>query len=250
MRESDLFEPLRVWLQGQGYHVSAEVHYCDVVATRPGDEHPVILELKTRLSLDLILQGSERQELSPSVYLVVPLNGSRARIRNRARILRLLGRLELGLIAVRFLRYGSRVEVLRHPVPVGSRQRHRRRAAIIREVDGRYAELNRAGQTSRQHQFSAYRQRAIVVAGLLETCGPEGSSPAELRALGAPEDVQRVLSANHYGWFDRIARGRYVLASAGRAALEGYGELGEQVMEGWRATRVGSDGAGGPSDGA
>lgn len=197
----------------------------------------MILELKTRLSLDLILQGSERQALSPSVYLVVPLAGSRARLRNRARVLRLLGRLELGLITVRVLRSGTRVEVLRHPVPTQRRSRPRRRAAIIREVDGRYAELNRAGQTSDRHHFSAYRQRAVVAAQLLAGAGPRGASPADLRRQGAPADVQRILSANHYGWFERIARGRYRLAAAGQQALEGYGELREQIISGWEAGR-------------
>ncbi|HKK47813.1 MAG TPA: hypothetical protein VJ932_01870, partial [Alkalispirochaeta sp.] len=83
MRESDLYTPLKRWLEGQGYQVSAEVRGCDMVAQLPhSDDDPVILELKVRMSLDLITQGVRRQEISPSVYLVVPLHGSQARLRN------------------------------------------------------------------------------------------------------------------------------------------------------------------------
>jgi len=232
MRESDLYTPLKRWLEGQGYQVSAEVRGCDMVAQLPhSDDDPVILELKVRMSLDLITQGVRRQEISPSVYLVVPLHGSQARLRNSRSVITLLRSLELGLIFVRFLRSGSRVEVRIHPEPAPRRSRPARRRAILREIDGRYAELNRAGQTSQEENFSAYRQRAIRVAALMRYSAQHTLSPADLRALGAPDSVQEILSKNYYGWFDRVSRGSYRLNQAGRSALARYAAILPAIIE-------------------
>jgi hypothetical protein len=231
MRESDLYEPLKNWLEGQGYRVSAEVGDCDLVALNPeSTENPMILELKLRLSLDLIAQGVRRQEISPSVYLVVPVQGSRGRLRNARSVLPVLRKLELGLIFVRFLRHGSQVEVQLHPAEAPRRSRPSRRRAILREIDGRYAELNRAGQTSGEERFSAYRQRAIRVAVLVKNSEAEVVSPAQLRAHGAPETVQQILSKNYYGWFDRVSRGSYRLSDAGHHALERYAAILPEII--------------------
>lgn len=233
MRETDLHEPIARWLQGQGYHVSAEVHHCDLVATHPNRrEDPIIVELKTRMSLDLVTQGVARQEISPSVYLAVHLAGSRGRLRNGRRVLTLLRRLGLGLLVVRSLRSGTRVEVVLHPGTTGPRHRPQRRATILREIDGRFAELNRAGQASTDERFSAYRQRAIRVAAILRDTAdgqPAGIAPAAVRAAGGPADAQQILSRNHYGWFDRVTRGRYTLNDAGRAALDRYAAILPQI---------------------
>ena len=56
MRETDLAAPVAAFLAGQGYEVKSEVGSCDLVAMR-GGEPPVLVELKSRFSLDLLLQG-------------------------------------------------------------------------------------------------------------------------------------------------------------------------------------------------
>jgi len=48
--ESDLYAPIKRFLEAQGYAVKGEIGPCDVMAVR-GDEAPVIVELKDRLSL-------------------------------------------------------------------------------------------------------------------------------------------------------------------------------------------------------
>ena len=80
--ETALYAPVKVFLEGQGYAVKAEVEGCDVVAVR-GDEPPVIVELKTRFSLDLVLQATDRQRLSGQVYVAVPLGPPRSTMRAR-----------------------------------------------------------------------------------------------------------------------------------------------------------------------
>ena len=75
--ESALYEPIKAFLEAQGYEVKGEVEHCDVVGRR-GDEAPVIVELKQRLSLELIVQGVERQRLSHHVYLAFPVPKKRS----------------------------------------------------------------------------------------------------------------------------------------------------------------------------
>ena len=54
-----------------GYEVKGEVGAADVVARR-GAEAPLIVELKTGFSLQLMHQAVARQRISDSVYVAVP----------------------------------------------------------------------------------------------------------------------------------------------------------------------------------
>jgi len=229
MKEEELFDPIRTWLIGQGYHVSAEVRDCDIVATAP--ENPdelIIIEMKTRMTLDLVNQGVRRKEITESVYLAVPLVGSRGRLRNARRTLATLRRLELGLLYVRFLRSGTRVETVLHPRSYERRQQRKRRAAILREIDHRYAELDRAGMAGREPRFTAYRQRAIRIARILAEESP--LQPKMIRERGGAPESDRILRGNHYGWFERVARGWYTITPAGREAVTRYAG----ILDGFR----------------
>ena len=59
MKESDLYLPLKRFLESQHYEVKGEVNDCDVLAVR-GDEVPVVVELKLTLNLDVVLQAVGR----------------------------------------------------------------------------------------------------------------------------------------------------------------------------------------------
>jgi hypothetical protein len=71
MKESDLYLPLKQYLESQNYEVKGEVCDCDVVAVRE-DEAPVIVELKLTLNLDVLLQGVDRVTLSSHIYIGIP----------------------------------------------------------------------------------------------------------------------------------------------------------------------------------
>ena len=71
MRETDLYPPVKAFLEGQGYEVKAEIGPADVVACR-GDEDPVVVELKTGFSLTLVHQGVARQAITDAVYIAAP----------------------------------------------------------------------------------------------------------------------------------------------------------------------------------
>ena len=68
MAESDLYAPIKKFLERQGYEVKGEVEECDIVAVR-GDEPPVVVELKLQLNLSLILQAVDRLGASDCVYI-------------------------------------------------------------------------------------------------------------------------------------------------------------------------------------
>src|SRR5262249_55685567 len=68
--ESDLYTPVKAFLEGQGYVVKGEVKGCDVVGVR-GAEAPVVVELKRSFSLALVIQGIDRLALTDRVYLAV-----------------------------------------------------------------------------------------------------------------------------------------------------------------------------------
>ena len=70
-RETALYAPIKAFLEGQGYEVKGEVDGADVVARR-GAEAPIVVELKTGFTLDLVLQGVRRQGSADHVYLAVP----------------------------------------------------------------------------------------------------------------------------------------------------------------------------------
>lgn len=237
MRETDLFEPLRKYFLGQGYSVHSEVKNCDLIA-RKGDE-VIIVELKTGFSLSLVYQAIRRQGISDSVYVAIPVPEGKKTPPNLSSMKHLLSRLELGLILVRFLKTKVKVEIALHPREPVRRHARRARAAVIREIDGRYAEFDSAGAPAAEGRMTAYRQESLLIALLLARNGL--LSPKMLREKGTSEKTGRILSANLYGWFDRIERGVYELNDAGRAALLLYSGDVEKILGGFSPARTDSD---------
>jgi len=158
------------------------------------------------------------------VYVALPFPGGLSGKKHWKGMCHLLKRLEIGLLLVRFLKSGPRVEVAFHPAPYEAPRQKRRRGAIIREIHDRSGDYNTGGATGRK-LVTAYREEAIQIACLLEDSGP--LSPAQLKRLGGGERTQSILSKNHYGWFDRVERGLYRLHPSGSKALKNYPEITE-----------------------
>ena len=97
MKESDLYLPLKQFLESQNYEVKGEVQDCDVVAVR-GQEALVIVELKLSLNLNVVLQAVERLSLTPKVYIGIPKQCKALNKRGR-HIIKLLRMLGLGLLS-------------------------------------------------------------------------------------------------------------------------------------------------------
>jgi len=74
LRETDLYPPVKAFLEGQGYDVKGEVSDCDVVGVRDEDEL-VVVELKTAFNLPLILQKDHYgwfERVERGVYALTP----------------------------------------------------------------------------------------------------------------------------------------------------------------------------------
>jgi hypothetical protein len=207
--EAALYAPVKAYLEAQGYEVKAEIGPCDVLARR-GEEAPVVVELKTGLTLGLLCQAVERQSLFEQVYLAVP---ERKALRGRD-VTRLLRRLGLGLLVVG----PSGVTALLDPGPYAPRRRADRAGRLLAEFTRRQGDPETGGTASRK-RLTAYRQDALRLAHALSS-GP--ARPADLaRALGVAK-AGRMLLSDPYGWFERLGRGLYGLSPAGHQALAAW----------------------------
>jgi hypothetical protein len=213
IRETDLYEPVKLMLEGQGYSVKSEVGPADVVACRDGEE-PVIVELKTRFSLALFHQAVERLKLSDTVYVAVPRGTGQAFRKALKANTSLCRRLGLGLMTVR-LKDGL-VEIHADPGPYAPRKAARRRQALLKEFARRDGDPNTGGQT-RTTIMTAYRQDAIRCAGVLAANGAMKAS--DVAKAANVERARTIMADNHYGWFERVSRGIYGLSEAGRSAV-------------------------------
>jgi len=214
--ETALYVPVKSFLEKQGYTVRGEVRGCDLVACR-GDEPPVIVELKLRLSLALLLQGVDRLALSERVYLAVPRpsRSIRGTGPDHPKMRRLCRRLGLGLILV-----GARgVYVIEEPGPYRPRLAKRRTELLLGEFVRRSADLN-AGGSTRRPIVTAYREDALRCARALAERGP--LRLAELRTVAGVPGAAGILQRNVYGWFARQQRGTYELSEAGRSGLDQF----------------------------
>lgn len=223
LRETDLYPPLKTWLEKQGYTVRGEVGRCDIGAEKDGEL--IAIELKLRPSLALLAQAAERQEYADAVYVALPATGDKPRPPASRDLRRLLRRLGIGMVLVTFMKKKAKVEVLSHPGPGEGipRRRPKKKEAMLREIAGRDLDLSPGGLAGGMQRVSAYRQRCLRLATWLEELGE--ASPARLKDLGAPDDAGNLMSRNLYGWFERVRRGVYRVHPAGRSALESVPEL-------------------------
>jgi hypothetical protein len=213
--ETALYDAVKAFLGRQGFDAKGEICGCDIVAVRAGEPPLVVVtELKLAFSLELVLQGVERQRAADEVWLAVAATRrGRDRDRRAHRLCRLLG---LGLLAVDPAR--AAVVVLTEPAPYRPHPNLAQRRRLLREHAARRGDPTRGGG-NRQPIMTAYRQQALACAAALQA-GPR--RPRDLRPL-APE-AGRNLLRNVYGWFERVEPGLYRLAEAGAAALAQWPE--------------------------
>lgn len=213
MAEADLYLPVKRFLEAQGYVVKGEVKECDVVAVR-GDEAPVIVELKTTFSLQLLLQGVDRQAMTDAVYLAF---GPPKR-RQRGDIVKLCKRLGLGVLVVT----GDLVEALADPEPYKPRRTPRRATMLLKEFAHRVGDPNTGG-TTRRPRMTAYRQDALRLVAHITANGP--TKVAVLRTETGVTRAAGILQNDVYGWFLRESRGVYTVSAKGGTAAETFGDM-------------------------
>ena len=215
MAESDLYAPIKKFLERQGYEVKGEVEECDIVAVR-GDEPPVVVELKLQLNLSLVLQAVDRLGASDCVYVAFRVGKKHsASWRSRGKQVKsLLRRLGLGLLTVTAR---GKVEAVLDPGPYKPRLVKQRRARLLKEFAERVGDPI-AGGSANQKRMTAYRQDALRCAVALQRDGV-----TKVSVLAERTGVERagpILRDNHYGWFERVEKGHYQLTPNGARGLD------------------------------
>jgi hypothetical protein len=222
IRETDLYAPIKLLLEGQGYEVKSEIGAADVVAVR-GEEDPVIVELKAGFALTLFHQAIERQGLSDAVYIAVPRGTGRPFLKSLRANKALCRRLGLGLMTVR-LKDGF-VEIHTDPAPYKPRQSKQRKARLLGEFAKLVGDPNTGGAT-RQGLMTAYRQDALRCVKTLHAAGP--TKAAVVARNSDVKNARRLMADNHYGWFERVQTGIYGLSPKGENAVVDFArEIGK-----------------------
>jgi hypothetical protein len=213
LRETELYIPVKRFLELQGYEVKAEIGNCDVLAVR-GEDPPVIVELKTSFNLQLLLQGVERQSVTDHVYLAI----SEPKQSLQRAILGLCKRLGLGLLTV------SREWVEAHldPAPYQPRKVAASKNLLLKEFQCRVGDHN-AGGSSKRPIVTAYRQDALRCAKFLNIAGP--SKPSIIAEQAGVARAQGILRSDVYGWFFKVDRGIYSLTPKGKNALTVFADV-------------------------
>lgn len=215
MKESDLYLPVKRFLESQDYEVKGEVQDCDALAVR-GEEAPVVVELKLSLNLDVVLQAVDRLSLTPKVYIGIPKQCKILKRRHK-HIIKLLRMLGLGLMVIDPVRDTGGVKVLLDPGEYRPRQSKHRRERLLGEFAKRVGDPNLGGTEKRRGIMTAYRQRALSIARFLEKQGPTKASHIA-QSLQEPK-ARDILYRDVYGWFDRVSLGVYELSPRGKREI-------------------------------
>ncbi|MEQ9694888.1 DUF2161 family putative PD-(D/E)XK-type phosphodiesterase [Shimia sp. SDUM112013] len=217
--ETDLYLPVKTWLEARGFAVKAEVGAADVVARRDGED-PVIVELKTGFSLTLLQQAVARQRLSDWVYVAVPRWAGKTGWRSFKGNVGLCKRLGIGVLSVRLA--DGHVQAHCDPVEFRPRKSKPRKGALLREFDRREGDPNLGG--TRGQVTTAYKQEMLRCAVFLLENGP--CKGAEVAKATDVAQATRMMRVDHLGWFQKVATGVYGLSDAGRAIVEAREEAG------------------------
>lgn len=211
MKETELYAPVKAFLESKGFEVKAEIGACDVVALREGHA-PLIVELKTGFSLTLIHQAIQRQRLTDDVYVAVAQGKGRAFHQSLKRMRMLCRRLGLGILTVEPA--SGLVRARLDPAPFTPRKFSRGQKSLLAEFANRRGDPNTGGTNGRR--VTAYRQDAMLIVRHLAAKG--ASKGADVADATGVTRATRIMADDHYGWFIRISRGVYDLTEAGAQA--------------------------------
>lgn len=145
---------------------------------------------------------------------------------------KLCRRLGLGLITVRLA--DGFTEIHCDPAPYKPRQSKPRKTRLLREFERLVGDPNLGGAT-RRNLVTGYRQEALRCLKLLDEQGP--TKAAEVARQTNVAHARRLMTDNHYGWFERVSAGIYALSPKGVTATSEY--LSE--LENLRAAASGAD---------
>ncbi|SFV34745.1 hypothetical protein SAMN05216456_1981 [Devosia crocina] len=211
MAETDLYLPLKAFMEKAGYTVKGEVNGCDLVGVWDGDPQVVVIcEMKLTFNLELVMQGVQRAAFCDEVWLAARLSKTGKGREQDARFRNLCRRLGFGLLTVAA---NGTVDIVVAPFAATPRRDAKKRSRLVEEHKRRVGDPQVGGGRGKPI-MTAYRQDCILCATALLN-GPQ--SPKQLKIL-VPR-APTILQSNVYGWFTRQSRGIYTLTDLGRAAV-------------------------------
>jgi hypothetical protein len=214
LMETELYQPVKRFLEDLGFQVKGEIGGCDLVGLKADEPQTVIIgELKLTFNLELVLQAVDRAAACDELWLAVRAGPNGRGRENDRRVRKLCRRLGFGLLVVH-ARGG--VEIVVSPEDPLPRRDTKRRSQLTTEHRKRRGDPTLGGGC-RRPIMTAYRQEALACASVL--C----RGPLRVRDVKTSvPDAPKILQGNVYGWFQREARGVYALTDSGRAALDGW----------------------------
>ena len=213
--EEDMYSPICEYLKQQGYEVRGEVKDCDITAYK--DEKLTVVELKKAFNLKLVYQAIDRQEFAQSVYIAIGRSDKGMRDTNFKSMVKLLKRLDIGLITVAMDSPIKTVEIILEPENQRKTKSYKRKKAIDTEFEGRSDDFNKGG-VNKKKIITAYREKSIELLCLVAK--NEVITNSELRDKGYDKKALNILQKNYYGWFEKVGRGKYGVSAVGIEALE------------------------------
>lgn len=211
MLEHEMYEPVKNWLEARGMEVQAEVADADVVGTiRDEDEALLtVVELKTKICLELFLQAAERLKWADIVYIALPHTCKMTKIYT------LCQKLGIGVLSVNVRL--TRVSEVLEPVLQEGAKKSSKKKRFVQELQARRLSVNVGGKQGRK--MTAYREEALAIAFLLSEI--EQTTMKDIKKLGV-DNPTKYLYQNPYGWFERMSKGVYVLSPLGQSAIQEY----------------------------
>ncbi len=200
--EADLYPIAARYFVAQGFQVKGEVCGCDLVAVK--DNTIIVAELKKTFNIKLLYQSVRRLAITDQVYAVIYKPKGRQKMSFWQMIKSLARRLNIGLLVID----GDKVMVIAEPGDFTGRVHARHKNKVLKEFHGRRVSENTGGVTGVKLQ-TAYLESAIHISVLLKK--HKAMQPAQLVKVGVSANARQILYNNHYGWFEKSARGLYKL---------------------------------------
>lgn len=204
--ETELYEPVKAYLEAQGYTVQAEVKGCDVVAVR--GEDVLVVELKRQFNLKLLFQAIQRQQVCSSVYMAFPVTKALMARRRMNEVKALAKRLHLGLMLVHDRPSGFVVEVPLVPDFQVFRVNVKAQRAFMKELHSREHSVNTGGMV-KQRIVTAHKEKSIAIAAFLRVHGPQPISAVADFMQQTNAVAGQYLRSNHFKWYRRVSKGVY-----------------------------------------
>ena len=213
-KESDLYYPIKDYFEAEGYTVNCEVKNCDLTARK--GEMLVVVEIKKNFNAKLLFQAIDRQRFADQVYIAVP---KPKRLTKDTPKMRLIAeKMNFGLIYVSINGPIKYIDILCMPSAKDEPRNTARKRVVMGEISGRTLDINKAG-ANKEKIATAYREKCIQIAAIIYY--EKTVTPKLLRdKYGLEASGASILGSNHYGWFDRIEKGKYALSNSVEHEIE------------------------------